>query len=235
MKRFVLSVFSLSLLGAHAFASKDDAFPLSIHIAAVTMEQGQRGVVGTGRTDSNGDYSSDVSGGGTYTWRLYRAQIDGDKKTYQLSTAPMHYKGGAGLAIATMGWSAIATARSNYGLQIGDYRGHWNKNGTLEIQFIDPKGKLIHQTFSIEAEDPAQAAPVASPAGPVASLTVESNVRGADIEIDGAFVGNTPSTLSVTPGQHTISVKKKGYVDWSRTVSVSGSGVRLSAEMDLRP
>jgi hypothetical protein len=36
-----------------------------------------------------------------------------------------------------------------------------------------------------------------------------------NIEIDGAFAGNTPSTLTVTPGQHTIAVKKKGYADWT--------------------
>ena len=66
----------------------------------------------------------------------------------------------------------------------------------------------------------------------MASLTMDSTVPGADIEIDGSFVGSTPSTVSVTPGQHTIAVKKKGYADWSRTMNVSGSGVRVSAEME---
>jgi hypothetical protein len=69
----------------------------------------------------------------------------------------------------------------------------------------------------------------------MAVLTVESSVAGADIEVDGAFVGSTPSTVSVTPGQHTIAVKKKGYVDWSRTMTVSGSGVRLSADLEAKP
>jgi hypothetical protein len=50
--------------------------------------------------------------------------------------------------------------------------------------------------------------------------------------VDGGFVGSTPSTISVTPGQHTISVKKKGYTDWSRTMNVSGSAVRVSAELE---
>jgi len=68
-----------------------------------------------------------------------------------------------------------------------------------------------------------------------ASLTVESSVTGADIEVDGAFVGNTPSTVSVTPGQHTISVKKKGYALWSRAMNVSGSGVRLNADLEAAP
>jgi hypothetical protein len=64
-----------------------------------------------------------------------------------------------------------------------------------------------------------------------ASLQIESSVPGADIEIDGAFAGNTPSTLTVTPGQHTIAVKKKGYSDWTRTMNVSGAAVHLNAEL----
>ncbi len=64
-----------------------------------------------------------------------------------------------------------------------------------------------------------------------ASLQIDSSVPGADIEIDGAFAGNTPSTLSVAPGQHTIIVKKKGYTDWTRTMNVSGSAVHVNAEL----
>lgn len=72
-------------------------------------------------------------------------------------------------------------------------------------------------------------------AATTASLSVESSVTGADIEIDGAFVGSTPSTVSVAPGQHTISVKKKGYTDWSRTMNVSGRSVRLTADLEAKP
>jgi hypothetical protein len=43
----------------------------------------------------------------------------------------------------------------------------------------------------------------------MASLSVDASVAGADIEVDGNFVGNTPSTLSIAPGQHTIVVKKR--------------------------
>jgi hypothetical protein len=79
----------------------------------------------------------------------------------------------------------------------------------------------------------AGAAAAAAPA--VASVSVDSSVAGADIEIDGEFVGNTPSTVSVAPGPHTIVVKKKGYADWSRTMTLSGSSVRLSADLEAKP
>jgi hypothetical protein len=66
-------------------------------------------------------------------------------------------------------------------------------------------------------------------------LTIESSQPGADIEIDGNFVGNTPSTVSVAPGQHTITVKKKGFAAWSRTMTVSGGSVHLDADLDVAP
>ncbi len=42
-------------------------------------------------------------------------------------------------------------------------------------------------------------------------LTVESSVPNCDIEVDGSFVGSTPSTLNLAPGKHQILVKKTGY------------------------
>jgi hypothetical protein len=62
-------------------------------------------------------------------------------------------------------------------------------------------------------------------------IMIDANVSSCDIEVDGAFVGNTPSQLSLTPGKHHISVKKKGYQTWTRDMMVSGSGVHISADM----
>jgi hypothetical protein len=66
-----------------------------------------------------------------------------------------------------------------------------------------------------------------------AKLQMESNPSGADIEVDGAFVGNTPSDVQVADGDHTITVKKAGFKDWERKMKVSGgSSVRLNAELE---
>jgi len=83
--------------------------------------------------------------------------------------------------------------------------------------------------------DPAtapSAQPGAAPAAAPASFSIDSVPAGADIEIDGAFVGNTPSTVSVTAGSHTIAVKKKGFNPWTKTVSVTGGTIHLSAELE---
>ena len=108
-------------------------------------------------------------------------------------------------------------------------------------EVVIPKGTEI--TAFVQGDmrlDMAKMEPAGSPSATatataqVASLVVESNVAGADIEVDGAFVGSTPSTVSIAPGPHTIAVKKKGYGEWSRTMNVSGSGVRLNAELDAK-
>jgi hypothetical protein len=73
-------------------------------------------------------------------------------------------------------------------------------------------------------------APVAALTG---KLSVGSIPDGADIEVDGSFVGNTPSDVQVTEGEHTVAVKKAGFKDWERKLKVSGgSSVRLNAELE---
>jgi len=77
-------------------------------------------------------------------------------------------------------------------------------------------------------------APAANPTS--AKLQLESNPSGADIEVDGGFVGNTPSDVQVEEGDHTIIVKKAGFRDWERKMKVSGgSSVHLNADLEKVP
>jgi PEGA domain len=66
----------------------------------------------------------------------------------------------------------------------------------------------------------------------LSQVAVDANQANCDIEVDGNFVGNTPSQLSLVPGKHQITVRKKGYADWTRTLTVSGSGIHLNAELE---
>ncbi len=77
----------------------------------------------------------------------------------------------------------------------------------------------------------AGATPVAS--GSSAKIQLESDPSGADIELDGSFVGNTPSDVQVGEGDHTVTVKKVGFKNWERKIKVSaGSSVHLLAQME---
>jgi hypothetical protein len=65
-----------------------------------------------------------------------------------------------------------------------------------------------------------------------AQVEVTSVPGGADVELDGNFVGNTPSTIGVSPGEHTVGVKKAGYKTWERKITVSSGKVNISAELE---
>ncbi len=61
---------------------------------------------------------------------------------------------------------------------------------------------------------------------------VSSTPDGADIEVDGNFVGSTPSALELAPGDHTVAVKKSGYRTWQRKMRASSGDINLKAELE---
>ncbi len=107
--------------------------------------------------------------------------------------------------------------------------------GTEITAFVSGDDKLDMAKFTPAGVPGAVPTGTADAAAQMASLSVDSSVPGADIEIDGSFVGSTPSTLSVMPGQHTVTVKKKGYADWSRSMNVAGNSVHLNADLTAKP
>jgi len=101
--------------------------------------------------------------------------------------------------------------------------------GTEIMAFVSGDMKLDMAKF---APAPAGGAIAASaPTAATSGLTVEASVLNCDIEVDGSFVGSTPSTLNLAPGKHEIVVKKTGYQDWTRSMMVASGAIRLSAEM----
>jgi hypothetical protein len=101
--------------------------------------------------------------------------------------------------------------------------------GTEITAFVEGDMHLDMAKFGVTPPAPPSAAPAAVAQ---ASVIVESTPPGADIEVDGAFVGNTPSTVSVAPGSHQIAVKKKGFADWTKTLNVTSGSVHLNAELE---
>lgn len=66
-----------------------------------------------------------------------------------------------------------------------------------------------------------------------AKLQIDSTPPGADIEVDGSFVGDTPSEVQVAEGEHAVVVKKSGFKNWERNLkSSAGSSVSLNAELE---
>lgn len=85
---------------------------------------------------------------------------------------------------------------------------------------------------SAAANVPTAGTESAPPAASGARLVITSVPPGADIEIDGAFMGNAPSSLQLQPGDHKIAVRKSGYKGWERTLRVMGGEVNIRAELE---
>jgi hypothetical protein len=77
---------------------------------------------------------------------------------------------------------------------------------------------------------PSDAAPsnTVAPAGPdaVASVQLSSDPTGAEITIDGNYMGNTPSLIKLRPGTHSIRMTLPGYAPWVRSIETAAGESR---------
>ncbi len=64
-------------------------------------------------------------------------------------------------------------------------------------------------------------------------LEITSTPDGAEIYVDDAFVGNTPSLLKLQEGKHKIRLTKEGFKNWERELTVAGgSELKIAATLD---
>jgi ATP-dependent Clp protease ATP-binding subunit ClpC len=65
-------------------------------------------------------------------------------------------------------------------------------------------------------------------------VAITSNPPGAEIEVNGLFLGNTPSEVPLAVGERRIKLTKSGYKPWERTLQVLSGGKQTIAA-DLEP
>jgi hypothetical protein len=106
--------------------------------------------------------------------------------------------------------------------------------GTEVTAYINGDMKLDPAKFQTAPPTPAAAAgnTAAAASTDQARVQVSSTPDSADIEVDGSFVGNTPSTVGVSAGQHKLSVKKSGFKPWERSITVSSGQVSVNATLE---
>jgi PEGA domain/Clp amino terminal domain, pathogenicity island component len=66
------------------------------------------------------------------------------------------------------------------------------------------------------------------------SLVITSEPMVAEIEIDGAFYGNTPAQLALPAGEKTIRLTLKGFHPWERKLQVVDGG-QQNVHAELEP
>jgi hypothetical protein len=98
------------------------------------------------------------------------------------------------------------------------------------------------QVPSTTVSDGASVAPPPPPAPPIRAAVIEKSVPSstiqieadwptAEIEVDGKFIGNTPTTISISPGVHSLTVRK-GQMTWSRDVDMApGTSALIQAQL----
>jgi hypothetical protein len=118
--------------------------------------------------------------------------------------------------------------------------------GTEITAYINGDISLDPKKFTHPSSDQVQTAPALPDAttgqeagvsdSEFSTITIKSIPDGAEISIDGKFVGSTPSTLRLKFGERTISIKKTGFVLWERTMTVSAGGnITLDAALEKAP
>lgn len=102
---------------------------------------------------------------------------------------------------------------------------HWTANGTaMRAAAATEATAQVKPTFLLQQPDVAK---TSSP-----KLSLASTPDGADIEIDGSFMGNTPSSIELASGEHVISIKKSGYKTWERKLKLTGGEIKVNAELE---
>lgn len=77
-----------------------------------------------------------------------------------------------------------------------------------------------HFNFVPNYLDSEKSTELKPPASMKVIAQITSEPEGAEIYVDGNFVGSTPSTISLSVGEHTIKITRKGFVDWERKLII---------------
>jgi hypothetical protein len=120
--------------------------------------------------------------------------------------------------------------------------GYVNGDQKLEAVKFAPKTDSAG-TVAAAATTPAEQSATgmaqvpATPSGAVTenmgSVNVQSNPGSAGVYADGTFLGNTPASLKLSPGEHRLRVAMDGYKEWTQTVTVqTGTEGKITANLE---
>jgi|SRR5215467_5099975 len=117
------------------------------------------------------------------------------------------------------------------------------RQGSSFTAFVDGDTWLEDIAFQTKNSAPAPVSPVKIPPSPksseepikkdlLVSVAISSSPAGAEIDLDGSFVGNTPETLKVPSGDHLVVLRKRGYRIWERRLRIASEVVNITADLE---
>jgi hypothetical protein len=141
-------------------------------------------------------------------------------------------------------------------LEVGETFGAQKEKHGFTIWYQNSKGKEVKQSYALvpTADKPAAAsapqpkAAVTTPVGSSGAATTAAAVpeakrevvkcnfssapSGAEITLDGRYVGSTPSVVGISTGNHVVVLFMPGFERWKRELTVSsGSELNVSATL----
>jgi hypothetical protein len=132
-------------------------------------------------------------------------------------------------AVALMGHSNPKMLRKTYA-----HIGSTDRRAALDRLNRGYESSKTHEAAAPQLPPSTPDTPTVAAAVPLAEAVVmiTSNLPGADIEIDGEFVGNTPVEIPLEAGRHHVRVIR-GSATWERWPVVrGGSKISLNAILD---
>lgn len=129
----------------------------------------------------------------------------------------------------------------------------------ITVYYADDQGKMRKQLYAYVTErvrdnlpqaagvretetSPAPSAKAGQPSATTAAAdNPQGNVKcsfsstpsGAEVNVDGKYVGSTPSVVSLNTGTHAVMVSLPGFAQWKRELSVSaGSELTINAVLE---
>ncbi|OGV53233.1 MAG: hypothetical protein A2017_06100 [Lentisphaerae bacterium GWF2_44_16] len=111
------------------------------------------------------------------------------------------------------------------------------QNASLQIQQNNIADNLIDTGTAKLADNIAAKVDRIRDAGSKASaanveFSVECNVNGATVELDGAAIGSPPGRFSAKPGLHQLRISREYFQTWERTVNIIPNQV-LNISLEL--
>jgi len=95
-----------------------------------------------------------------------------------------------------------------------------------------PIGAGTLTSASLKTAEPA--APPAAAPPPSPELDIWSSPAGADVFLDGEYVGKTPYTATVPTGEHTVDLRKKDFAIWQRKIHVNPGKRRIGGNLEQK-
>jgi hypothetical protein len=126
---------------------------------------------------------------------------------------------------------SVANKAKNYRIETSAYVGPLTSKATSTQVSVPPPSVPSDQATvknAVEKERepaPANSTPSeAQPIGDLATVNITSEPTGADILVDGNFMGSTPSSIHLPAGSHNFRIEAKGRTVWNRTVMLTSGG-----------